>query len=569
MITGLLRWSIPFLAVLAMCVESDAAGPPWTTERLIDALAEPAEDEPHNGPITGGKGFVLVARMEMDGPRNAVRRDSLRLEAMRELVRRGPRALPALIANLGDTRQTPIVVGPAGLLPTFFLDTRADRNPRTQGAPTDEGVPEFLSVKRQVVTVGDLCYVVLGQIVNRRYVVGEILGVGNLSFVQSASTSMSITLRKQVAADWGRLTQEGHAATLINDFLKPDTEQRRIEAAVRLSYYYPHRLEPLALALLARKTYPADAVEQFVREKLYKTADGRRRRELLAAFVKRYGQPARGGVERQLLEYRQWADPDESARAELALDLLVELFGKNRNEGLSGRSIFSDALSDSDKVDFITNGLAFDASEKIEAAVLGLLRRAGDDDDLILACMTRLVGRGHDTEIERICAGRIKALLTFDAGKARREALEKLGYAPPDPSDEYKKVLGKLGNSPLHVAVERGITWRVEELLAKGASPAAPARDGTTPWHLAVNGGQLNIIRALARTRRGLEVKDHEGQTPVALALSLNDDEVVRMLAEAGCAVENILVAALADRPEVAARLLRANPGAYKTEDLR
>jgi ankyrin repeat protein len=484
---------------------------------------------------------------------------------MRELVRRGPRAVPGLISHLDDSRRTRIVVGPAGLLDTLFLDTRADRNPRTQGAPADEGVPEVLPVKRQVVTVGDLCYVALGQIVNRRYIVGGFIGYGKAGFAQSGSTTRSTFLRKQVAADWSRLTEKGHASTLINDFLKPDTEQRRIEAAVRLSYYYQRRLEPLALALLARPTYPADAVEQFVRDKLYKAADGARRRELLTDFVKRYGEPARGGVERQLLEDHQWADAlDESARGRLALDLLVELFGKNRNEILSGRPIFSDALSDRDRVDFITNGLAFDASEKIEAAVLGLLRHAGEDDDLILACMTRLVGRGYDAEIERICKGRMKALLTVDAGKARREALEKLGYAPPAPSREYEKVLGKLGYSPLHIAVERGITWRVEELLAKGASPAVAARNRTTPWHLAVNGGQMNIIRALAQTRQGLEAKDPKGRTPVALALSLGDDEAVRSLAAAGCAVENILVAALADRPEDAARLLRENPGLIK-----
>ncbi len=276
--------------------------------------------------------------------------------------------------------------------------------------------------------MGDLCYVALGQIVNRNYIVGGFIGYGPVGLVQSGSTTRSTFLRKQVIADWGRLTAEGHAATLINDFLKPDTEQRRIEAAIRLSYYYPRHLEPLALALIARPTYPADAVKQFVREKLYKTADGGRRRELLAVFVKRYGEPARGGVERQLLEDHRSADAiDESARARRALDLLVELFGKNRNEFLAGRPIFSDALSDRDKVDFIANGLAFVASEKIETAVLGLLRGAGEDDDLILACMTRLVGRGYDAEIERVCKERIKALLAAETGKARKEALEERG----------------------------------------------------------------------------------------------------------------------------------------------
>ncbi len=134
MITGVLRRSFPFLALLALCVQSYAAGPPWTTERLIDALADPGEDDQRFGPLMGGRGFVLVAPAETEQPRYGSRRDSIRLEAMQELVRRGPRAVPNLIAHLGDTRRTPIVVGPAGLLDTIHLDTRADRNLRTQRA---------------------------------------------------------------------------------------------------------------------------------------------------------------------------------------------------------------------------------------------------------------------------------------------------------------------------------------------------------------------------------------------------------------------------------------------------
>src|SRR5262249_17051070 len=146
---------------------------------------------------------------------------------------------------------------------------------------------------KHTITVGDLCYVALGQILNRQF---SAVRYQPTAIVIVSSPTMSPTLRKQVRADWTGLTESRHAASLVNDFLKPDSDERKRGAAERLAYYYPRYLEPLALALLAQRSYPSDAVYDFVHEKLYAEKDLSRCREMLAAFVKRHGEAAREGV---------------------------------------------------------------------------------------------------------------------------------------------------------------------------------------------------------------------------------------------------------------------------------
>ena len=46
--------------------------------------------------------------------------------------------------------------------------------------------------------------------------------------------------------EWAGLTPKRHKAALIDDFLTPDSHERRIGACKRLAYYYPETLEPLA-----------------------------------------------------------------------------------------------------------------------------------------------------------------------------------------------------------------------------------------------------------------------------------------------------------------------------------
>jgi hypothetical protein len=203
-------------------------------------------------------------------------------DTLREIVKHGAAAVPHLLAHLRDRRPTRIKV----LMEGFGFDS--DTNPRTDAPiappePVDEdGRVAYSKLTSYRLTVGDLCFVALGQIVNRRY---DPLFLFPLSLPFIRSPAHSPFLDETIKRRWGALTPERHKASLLADFLKPDSEERRIGACKRLAYYYPQALEPLALRFLRQPTYDRKAVNTFVRETLYPTSDPRKRRAAFDTFV--------------------------------------------------------------------------------------------------------------------------------------------------------------------------------------------------------------------------------------------------------------------------------------------
>ena len=102
------------------------------------------------------------------------------LPQMSELVRRGPLALPELIKHVDDRRPTKLEVGnkPSGrqvgvdaFMFMYFSDEFDPRVPHWFGDKEWKGGSRPMEKKfegRYTVKVGDVCYVLIGQIVNRR-----------------------------------------------------------------------------------------------------------------------------------------------------------------------------------------------------------------------------------------------------------------------------------------------------------------------------------------------------------------------------------------------------------------
>jgi ankyrin repeat protein len=541
---------LPVLVPLALPACCRGAAPPFATERLIDALAEVKQSDYGYSPRYSGNTFLPLYREGRFGGGLLGGPAPVRSEVLVALVRRGVRAVPHLLAHLDDARPTGIVVSHENSIGGMHLSEAADRNPRIQEPARVRGKPaapfepfgrtRSLRGSKYTVTVGDLCSVALGQIVNRQF---SAVRYQQTAIIIVSSPTRSPTLRQQLRADWSGLTEQRHAASLLNDFLKPDHGERWVGAAERLAYYYPHYLEPLALALLARPTYSPEAVHALVRDQLYKTKDLARCRELLEEFVKKHGETAREGVMLALFGdlYRLEADevgqltPRLTEFKDQPRTLLIGLFGKDKKVRSSDCPRYPDALADTEKAYFIERAFIHDSSTTIDRAVLDVLRSWGDNYELAKTCLARLTGRGYDAEIERSC-----------------KRLKDLG------------VLTKLGYTRLHVAAEQGRDDLVHALLAKGASPAARGRNGKTPLHLAVERGYLDIVRLLAAARQGLDLADGEGQTAVDLALAADDDETARALVAAGCAVTDVRAAALANQPERAEQLLKEKPEALR-----
>jgi hypothetical protein len=262
-------------------------------------------------------------------------------ETLRAIVKQGTAAVPPLIAHLDDKRPTKITVthnfGPLGGL---FYGSQCDYNARTAKAdpnPTpskEEG--DDSAADGHVLTVGDLSFVALGQIVNRRF---DVVRYVPTAIIIVTSPTESPALRTAVKREWAGLTPERHKASLIADFLKPDSEARRIEACKRLAYYYPDALEPPALKFLAQPTYSVTGVSGFVHDRLYHADAAKDRLALFDAYIAMHGEAARGGVLLQLFDDLQWLETKERGAHNPSADeygdkprrLLVELYGKGKD----------------------------------------------------------------------------------------------------------------------------------------------------------------------------------------------------------------------------------------------
>ncbi len=427
---------------------------------LIDKLVEVADSDIGYSATVTGKSFLPVdssAQVEMA---LLSEKPHIPSETIREIVKQGAAAVPHLIAHLGDQRKTKIIVRHDDGMGTFYGD-EFDYNIRTTKPPAlparqedekeedkeeEDGLTKLfgpVANDPHTITVGDLCFVALGQIVNRRFNAVRYQPTG---FTILSSPTHSPALLAAVKQEWGKLTPERHRASLIADFLKPDSEARRKGACTRLAYYYPDALEALVVPFLAQPTYGYSAydVRSFVRETLYQTKDARKRRELLDRYLAKEGPGARDGILQQLFDDLRILEGYEAMRIWPPLngygrkprELLIELFGYDKKVHSSQRPPPPSGISASEKAQLIDKGLIYDHSVKIDRAVRDVSASIPVDDYLALACMRRLVGRGYDAAIEKYCRRRIPQLNGEDR-------------------IELEKMLDRLGWNLVHVAVER------------------------------------------------------------------------------------------------------------------
>jgi ankyrin repeat protein len=97
---------------------------------------------------------------------------------------------------------------------------------------------------------------------------------------------------------------------------------------------------------------------------------------------------------------------------------------------------------------------------------------------------------------------------------------------------------GDSDGTPLCGAASWGHTSALRALLAAGANPALPERDGFTPLKWAVSGGSLEAVTMLLDAGADPDQADTHGRTPLWLAAKRGRLEIVRLLLERGAAPE-------------------------------
>lgn len=185
---------------------------------------------------------------------------------MRELVRRGPLALPELIRHLDDKRPTKLRVGdtPPGSSGIFYGKSFCyEYDPRLRGS--DPPIGRFRCTQQNfastyTVRVGDVCYALIGQIVNRRLLAVRVQPTGFL-FVNSPIEAP--VLIEKLKGDWLSGDAETVKASLLAD-IHGASDTMRVNEAIyteivvnpalrRMRLYFPDAYNALGGRDLTRK----------------------------------------------------------------------------------------------------------------------------------------------------------------------------------------------------------------------------------------------------------------------------------------------------------------------------
>ena len=166
---------------------------------------------------------------------------------MQELVRRGVNSLPTLIKHLDDDRPTRLKVGGDFFVFRYFSDEYVPKVGRQN--------PNATWLERDfkgdyTVRIGDVCYVLIGQIVNR-----------NLSAVRYQPSAGLVVnspievpkLIDEVKRDWAGVGAESHMASLLTDARRGSEFWSYGPALERLRFYYPDEYHREAVGELKAK----------------------------------------------------------------------------------------------------------------------------------------------------------------------------------------------------------------------------------------------------------------------------------------------------------------------------
>ncbi len=261
----------------------NAAGPDLsmlTTNQLIDRLTEVSEEGLgfHSTAMVGGfialdnppqfRGGILGSHAPVDS------------QVMKEIVRRGVDAMPDLLAHLQDKRETKLTVGKQMILAAWFDTEYHSRHANREPIENEERHVKMPYRLR----VGDLCFVAIGQIVNRQLLAARYQPTACLVINSPVETP---ALAQAVREDWANLTKQEHRQDLLDACF--DIEGTDWQAWQRLWVYYPEIAEQTALKLLHRQMYDHSRVWSFINDPLLIEPDPQKWQPLVDQFVKDHG----------------------------------------------------------------------------------------------------------------------------------------------------------------------------------------------------------------------------------------------------------------------------------------
>jgi hypothetical protein len=234
---------ILFLTTLAS-VAGEVDYAKMSSSDLIDALSRLEKSTVGLDGLAGLDGFLPVEEPKNTGgvwgsPRPAT------MPEMLELIRRGAAVLPLLVQHIQDRRVTNYKVGGNSIYSAqAFLDEYDPKNEEsrlTLRKPTHTLDRNHFG-SEYTVKIGDVCFVIIGQIVNRNLRAVRYQPTGILIVNSPVATN---TLAEWVREDWGSANELDLQQSLIEDVQNSGTYLTNNSALIRLRFYYPIEYQKL------------------------------------------------------------------------------------------------------------------------------------------------------------------------------------------------------------------------------------------------------------------------------------------------------------------------------------
>jgi hypothetical protein len=175
---------------------------------------------------------------------------------MTELVRRGVSSLPLLIKHLDDKRPTKLTLGGDFFMFAYFSD---EYDPKTPALRERRVGLEKNFDGKYTVRVGDVCYALIGQIVNRNLL--PIRYQPTAGLVVNSPIEAPVLI-EEVEKDWGDIDAKEHMASLLADARAGNNLWEYGPALRRLRFYYPDEYRQQAVGGLKKKIRQFESSEK-------------------------------------------------------------------------------------------------------------------------------------------------------------------------------------------------------------------------------------------------------------------------------------------------------------------
>jgi len=229
-------------------------------EKLREIAVMPSQQlfgEFCRGGNEGIEGFIADQGqvIPMDERGEAYRPRKNKVTPLAELVGLGPAIVPWLCLHLEDKREISLALHRKDYYQGTVAYSYYDR---WGGFPTRDPNGPFESPTLDYdwpLTLGDICFFALGQIVNRRF---GALYMRVQEGPRLNAPSLFPSLTDQARSEWGKATVENVLTSLKRDLAKPDRLDRSLGALRRLRLFAPNVIEGPVLDRLSLPVTPDD-----------------------------------------------------------------------------------------------------------------------------------------------------------------------------------------------------------------------------------------------------------------------------------------------------------------------